>query len=51
MISLAEYNHTNELEIERLKEVEHGNKKFLDKVIGWLTFIVLIAFVIFKERT
>ena len=51
MISLAEYNRTNTEEKERLKEVEVGNKKFLDKVIGWLTFIVLIAFVIFKERT
>ena len=50
MVMWKEYNATLFYEDCRLKEIEFDNKAKLDKVIKWLTFITLIAFVLFKER-
>ena len=50
MINWKLYEMTNFHENYRLKELEFDRKASLDRVIKWLTFITLIAFVVFKER-
>ena len=45
-----EYQTTNINESSRLIKIEQNYNKKLDKAIMVLTFIVTIAYVIFKER-
>ena len=50
MIDLVKYGHTNFTEKLRLENIKMDKNKSLDRVIAWLLVVVIIAFVLVKDR-